>query len=59
MVVVSYPKGIEFRGLYSPVWVEGTLLEQSTASNIELSDGNTEVMSAYTMTADNVTVYEQ
>ncbi|MCY9873904.1 DUF3299 domain-containing protein [Vibrio barjaei] len=59
MVLVSYPQGIEFRGLYSPVWVDGTLMEQSTASSIELSDGNTEVISAYTMTADNVTVYEQ
>ncbi len=58
MVVVSYPLGIEFQGLYTPVWVEGVLLKQRQSSNIELSDGSTDVVSAYTMHAETVTAYE-
>lgn len=58
MVVVSFPQGVQFRGLYTPVWVEGTLAQQTNSSNIELSDGATDVTTAYTMEAQSVEVYE-
>lgn len=58
MVVVSFPQGVQFRGLYTPVWVEGTLAQQTNSSNIELSDGATDVTTAYTMDAQSVEVYE-
>ncbi|WP_353496236.1 DUF3299 domain-containing protein [Vibrio chaetopteri] len=58
MVVVSFPQGVKFRGLYTPVWVEGTLAQQTNSSNIELSDGATDVTTAYTMEAQSVEVYE-
>lgn len=58
VVHVSYSAGIEVEGLFSPVWVEGTLNSESRQQSIGYSDGSAPVSSSYLMAASLVEDYQ-
>jgi hypothetical protein len=45
-------------GLYTPVWVDGTLRSEKANANLSYVDGASEVPSSYALTADSVVPYE-
>ncbi|GLS89887.1 hypothetical protein GCM10007916_09540 [Psychromonas marina] len=57
IVLVNYPQGFEMVGLYTPIWIEGSLQAESNLPSVQLSDGELAVNSAYMMQADKVTLY--
>ena len=44
-------------GLYTPIWIEGSLQADNNLPSVQLSDGELAVNSAYIMQADKVTLY--
>ena len=59
MVHVSVTEGIESKGLFAPVWVEGTLSIEGGQSELFLSDGTAGVLFGYRMEALRVVDYEE
>jgi len=59
MVHVSVTEGIESKGLFAPVWVEGTLSIEGGQSELFLSDGTAGVSFGYRMEALRVVDYEE
>ncbi len=57
IVHVSYPEGIEVNGLFTPVWITGTMMAQSSIQKVGLSDGQTDVSVSYTMRPHRVEKY--
>ncbi len=57
MVHVRYPKGVEIEGLYSPVWIRGTMMTEQTTQTVRYSDGQAQVDVSYVMSADLVEPY--
>ncbi len=57
MIHVSYPQGFEISGLYTPVWISGTLNADFRTQRVAYSDGQSEVEVSYVMQADVVTNY--
>lgn len=57
IILVNYPQGFEVVGLYTPIWVEGTLKAESNLPSVQLSDGELAVNSAYVMKADQIKLY--
>lgn len=57
IILVNYPQGFELVGLYTPVWIEGTLQAESNNPEVQLSDGEIAVNTAYSMNADKVSFY--
>jgi hypothetical protein len=49
LVHVRYPKGLEFRGLYDPVWVKGRMEAQRSVQEVSYVDGDASVESSYFM----------
>jgi len=45
-------------GLYTPVWVEGLMNTERSASNLSLVDGSSEIPSAYTIDSLSATLYD-
>ena len=45
-------------GLYTPVWVDGTLRSEKANVNLNYVDGASEVPSSYALKADSVKPYE-
>ena len=58
MVYVSSDVGIETKGLFDPVWVEGTILTTGKSSPWTAFDGVVDISAGYTMRADEVEPYE-
>ncbi|SLN16531.1 hypothetical protein PSA7680_00461 [Pseudoruegeria aquimaris] len=58
VVYVSYPEGIEITGLYTPVWITGPMLGQSSRQEVNLVDGQASVDVAYRIDALKVEPYE-
>ncbi|PKF62463.1 hypothetical protein CW745_03255 [Psychromonas sp. psych-6C06] len=57
IILVDFPSGFEMVGLYTPIWVEGTLHAESNLPNVQLSDGELAVNTAYMMQAKKVRLY--
>ena len=58
MVYVNSDEGIETKGLYDPVWVEGTISTTGKSSPWTAFDGIVDITAGYTMQADGVEPYE-
>ena len=57
IVHVSYPEGIEVNGLFTPVWITGTMMAQSSVQKVGYSDGQKDVSVSYTMRPNRVEKY--
>lgn len=49
IVHVVFPDGIEVNGLYTPVWITGTMTAQSSLQQVGYVDGQAPVSVSYTM----------
>jgi len=49
IVHVVYPKGIEVTGLFTPVWITGTMVARSSVQNVGYVDGQAPVSVSYSM----------
>lgn len=49
IVHVVYPKGIEVKGLFTPVWITGTMVAQSSVQTVGYVDGQAPVSVSYSM----------
>ncbi len=58
MVYVNSDVGIETKGLYDPVWVEGTISTTAKTNPWTAFDGVLEISAGYTMQADEIEPYE-
>ncbi|SDL33413.1 DUF3299 domain-containing protein [Aliiruegeria lutimaris] len=54
MVHVRYPAGVEVAGLYTPIWISGTLSSNLSEQTVRYSDGEARIEVSYAMTADLV-----
>ncbi|MCU9846746.1 DUF3299 domain-containing protein [Defluviimonas sp. WL0024] len=57
IVHVVYPEGIEVNGLFTPVWITGTMVAQSSVQDVGYVDGQAPVSVSYTMQPVLVEVY--
>jgi len=57
MVYVKAPQGFESAGLYTPVWVEGTLSTHSNKYTVSFIDGNSAVDAGYSLEATKIERY--
>ncbi|GAA5477081.1 DUF3299 domain-containing protein [Haloferula helveola] len=57
MIHVSAPDGVENRGRFTPVWIEGTLHLEPAEYQLFLVDGSGTVKVAYNMTAPIISSY--
>ena len=57
MIHVSVPGGMEPRGQFSPVWIEGTIEVKPASYDLFLVDGSMQVKVAYTMVTDVISDY--
>ena len=57
IVHVVYPEGIEVNGLFTPVWITGTMLAQSSVQDVGYVDGQAPVSVSYSMQPLLVEVY--
>ena len=58
MVYVNSDVGIETKGLFDPVWVEGTISTTGKTNPWTAFDGVLDITAGYTMQADGVEPYE-
>ena len=58
MVHVRYPEGVEIEGLFSPVWIRGTMMTEETTQTVRYVDGQSQVDVSYAMSADLVEPYQ-
>ncbi|MCE8531574.1 DUF3299 domain-containing protein [Ruegeria pomeroyi] len=49
IVHVVYPQGIEVNGLFTPVWITGTMVAQSSVQTVGYVDGQAPVYVSYSM----------
>jgi len=59
IVHVFHPQGFENQGLFTPVWVEGTIATEASNAELFLVDGNSQVSTGYTMQAMGVEEYDE
>lgn len=57
MVHVTFAEGFETQGLYTPVWVEGTMAVGGGETELFLKDGNAGVSFGYRINAVDVANY--
>jgi hypothetical protein len=57
IVHVVYPEGIEVIGLFTPVWITGTMLAQSSVQDVGYVDGQAPVSVSYLMRPQLVEEY--
>ena len=57
MIHVSVPGGMEPRGQFSPVWIEGTIEVKPASYDLFLVDGSMQVKVAYSMVTDVISDY--
>ena len=57
MIRVTYPRGFEISGLYTPVWISGTLQADFRTEQVVYADGQANVEVSYVMRADVVEKY--
>lgn len=57
IVHVTYPEGFAVKGLYTPVWVSGTLSVDKSMRNVKYKDGQTDVAVSYKLEPDFVLPY--
>ena len=58
MVHVTFPEGFESRGLYAPVWVEGTMTVRQGKYRVSFADGADSVSAGYSLRANVVKDYQ-
>jgi len=49
LVHVRYPRGVEIKGLYDPVWVKGRIEVQRSVQGVRYVDGDASVETSYFM----------
>ncbi|MCV2874578.1 DUF3299 domain-containing protein [Defluviimonas sp. WL0050] len=49
IVHVVYPEGVEVNGLFTPVWITGTMVAQSSVQKVGYVDGQAPVSVSYSM----------
>jgi len=49
VVHVVYPEGIEVNGLFTPVWITGSMVAQSSVQDVGYVDGQAPVSVSYSM----------
>ncbi len=54
---VHYPGGFLIKKRFTPVWVSGALLAESTVETVRYEDGESRVETSYAMSADTVEPY--
>ena len=59
IVHVRYPQGLEFEGLYAPVWVKGRMEAQRSVQGVRYVDGDASVETSYFMQPALVEPYLQ
>ena len=57
MIHITVPGGMEPRGQFSPVWIEGTIEVKPASYDLFLVDGSMQVKVAYTMVTDAISDY--
>ncbi|SDE62564.1 DUF3299 domain-containing protein [Ruegeria marina] len=57
IVHVVYPEGIEVSGLFTPVWITGTMVAQSSVQTVGYVDGQAPVSVSYSMQPQLVEEY--
>lgn len=57
IVHVEYPDGIEVNGLFTPVWITGTMMAESSVQDVGFVDGQAPVAISYKMQPDLVEEY--
>lgn len=57
MIHVRFPEGVVVEGLYTPVWVSGTLAEDRSVQSVIYSDGQSKVSVSYAMQPEEVVLY--
>lgn len=57
LIHIRYPDGYPLRGLYDPVWVDGTLSAEVNHGVVTLSDGQRGVASSYAMQVSGIEQY--
>jgi hypothetical protein len=57
IVHVVYPEGIEVNGLFTPVWITGTMVAQSSVQDVGYVDGQAPVSVSYLMRPIRVEEY--
>ncbi len=57
VVYVVYPEGFEAEGLFTPVWITGSMKAETTNQVVGYSDGSSEVRISYRMDAARVEAY--
>ena len=57
VVHVVYPEGIEVNGLFTPVWITGTMVAQSSVQDVGYVDGQAPVSVSYLMRPQLVEEY--
>lgn len=58
LIHVKYPEGYPLRGLYDPVWIDGTLSAETQNELVNYSDGQRNVASSYSMRAVSIVQYQ-
>jgi hypothetical protein len=59
IVHVVYPEGIEVNGLFTPVWITGTMVAQSSIQDVGYVDGQAPVSVSYSMQPQLVNQYDR
>ena len=59
MVHVTFADGFETHGLYTPVWVEGTMAVGGGETELFLMDGASDITFGYSINAIDVTTYSE
>lgn len=57
LLLVRYPKGVKFNGLYEPVWVNGRIEAQRSVQGVSYVDGDASVETTYFMQPALVELY--
>jgi hypothetical protein len=59
LIHVHYPQGIEVKGLYQPVWIQGQLAKQQTVKTVRYVDGSAKIEVSYFMEPIRVDPYRE
>jgi hypothetical protein len=59
IVLVKFAQGIEVKGQFTPVWVQGKMVTGIGTTQLFLIDGSADIPRSYTLEADAVELYKK
>ena len=59
LVHVRYPQGLEVKGMYQPVWIQGHLGQQQSVQSVRYVDGSARIEVSYFMQPIRIEPYGQ